>query len=88
VTLVAYGYYSGGGPNGPQQIAVDDANVYFSLNPTEANPPFAPAIMKVAKGGGYPVTLVAGAVASGLVVDATSVYWNNGTGQIMAVTPK
>ncbi len=52
-------------------IAIDDANVYFS---EESN---ASAIVRVPLGGGAPVTLQPSASASSLAVSASALYWTD-----------
>jgi hypothetical protein len=53
-------------------IAIDDANVYFTVRGTGADG----TVGRVSKDGGTPTVLATGqALPAGIVVDATSVYW-------------
>lgn len=72
----------------PFAIAVDGASVYFAAQNN---------VMKVARTGGAPVTLVAQPTDSpfAMAVDATSVYWTNSIaegspmeGTVLKLTPK
>jgi hypothetical protein len=47
------------------------------------------SLMKVPLSGGAPTTIASQADVRGLAVDATSVYWTDGTkGTVMRLTPK
>jgi len=68
---------------------VDGTNVYWTDEVASGT------VMKVAVGGGTPVTLATGQDHPyGIAVDATSVYWTNVgssveySGSVMKVTPK
>lgn len=66
-------------------MAVDEASVYYAE--VDGSSASTGAVMKVPIGGGTPVTLSAGVSASGIAVDATSVYFLAESG-VFKVTPK
>jgi hypothetical protein len=71
------------GQNNPLNVAVDDVNVYWTNHGFSANGFRDGAVVKVAVGGGNPVTLATGP-AEAIAVNASTVYFT-GAGSIMAV---
>jgi hypothetical protein len=81
--------------NFPTGIAVDGANVYFmDLDCDGSGVNCTWAVKKVSVDGGAPSTVVSGwqdvtyASPVALAVDATTVYWENADGSVMAFSPK
>jgi hypothetical protein len=81
--------------NFPIGIAVDGANVYFmDLDCDASGTNCTWAVKKVSVDGGPPGTVVSGwqdvtySSPVALAVDATSVYWENADGSVMAFSPK
>jgi hypothetical protein len=71
------------------QLAVDDANVYWTNTPFgDGGPPTSCTVMRVPIAGGAPTTLAANrSPMTGLALNATSVIWSEWNG-LFSLTPK
>lgn len=68
----------------PIALAADEASAYWADCGSSSNGNLG----KIAVGGGAPIILVSGLSPQTVALDATSVYWNNGHGELMKLSPK
>jgi hypothetical protein len=73
--------------NNPESLAVDAANVYFTV--AAEGEPGSGSVQSVGLDGGPVTTLATGQTGPfEIAVDGTSVYWGTWDGYVMKVTPK